>query len=291
MKGPRTPFAYLADVPSARALRHVALGAGRFATLWSNDASRADYPDPVGHTVSLYLDGGEGVRRADGAGGRGFNGAICVMPQGRPSRWEIEAPFRFAHMHVPDRELRRAFAETFDRDARLMQVPEITLEARPRLAAPMRRIAAAALDGDAIAAQEALAGLTLALFEGAPSAPGALRGGLSPVVRRRMRDHVEAHLDSALRLSDLAAVAGLSEYHFLRCFVESFGVAPHNYVRRRRIERAATLLRAGWTIARTAPAAGFSSQSHLTRAFRREIGVTPAFWRDHDGARPPSRRG
>lgn len=276
MQGPRTTFAYLADVPSARALRHVALGAGRFATLWSNDASRAAYPDPVGHTVSLYLEGGGCVRRADGVGKRGFEGAICVMPQGCPSRWEIEAPFRFAHMHVPDRELRRAFADTFDRDARLMQAPEITLEDRPRLVAPMRRIAAAALEGDALAAQEALAALTLALFADAPPPRGTLRGGLSPVVRRRLRDHIEAQLDAPLPLCDLAAVAGLSEFHFLRCFSQSFGLAPHAYLRRRRVERAKRLLRAGVRVSEVAIACGFSSQSHLTRAFRQEMGVTPA---------------
>lgn len=276
MSGARPPFAYLADVPSARALRHVALGAGRFATLWSNTASRAAYPDPAGHTVSLYLDGGAGVRRVDGPERRGFEGAICVLPQGRPSSWEIEAPFRFAHVHVPDQELRRAYAETFDRDARLMSVPEITLEERPRLAEPMRRAAAAAQAEDPLAAQEALAALTAALFADRPAPVAPLRGGLAPAMRRRLRDYVEAHLAGALRLSDLAAVAGLSEFHFLRCFTQSFGVSPHAYARRRRIERAAQLLREGWSIAQAAGACGFSSQSHLTRAFRQEIGVTPA---------------
>lgn len=288
MPGPRPPFAYLADVPSARALRHVALGAGRFATLWTNTASRTAYPDPAGHTVSLYLDGGETVRRVDGLCKRGFSGAICVMPQGRPSSWEIGAAFRFAHLHVPDRELRCAFAETFDRDARLMSVPEITLEDRPRLAAPMRRAAQAALAEDALAAQEALAALVVALFEDAPPPAARLRGGLSPTARRRVRDHIEAHLEGALRLSDLAEVAGLSAFHFLRCFTESFGVAPHAYVRRRRVERAARLLRDGCAIAQVAAASGFSSQSHLTRAFRSDAGVTPATLRAYRGA--PERR-
>lgn len=290
MPGSRPPFAYLADVPSARALRHVALGAGRFATLWTNTACRTAYPDPAGHTVSLYLDGGDGVRRLDGAGKRGFTGAICVMPQGRSSDWEIGAPFRFAHVHVPDRELRRAFAETFDRDARLMSVPEITLEDRPLLAAPMRRAAAAALADDALAAQEALAALTVALFADAPPGAAPLRGGLAPSAGRRVREYIEAHLDGALRLSDLSAVAGLSAFHFLRCFTESFGVAPHAYARRRRVERAARLLRSGCTIAEAAAATGFSSQSHLTRAFRQETGVTPARLRDYRAA-PPERAG
>jgi AraC family transcriptional regulator len=278
MSGPRPTFAYLADVPTARALRHVALGSGRFATLWSNTASRTAYPDPEGHTVSLYLEGGENVRRA-GDSRRGFPGAVCVLPQGCPSRWEVGAAFRFAHVHLPDKELRRAFAETFDRDARLMNLAEVTLEDRPRLAAPMRRAAAAALADDPMAAQEAVAALVGALFEKSPDRPTALRGGLAPLARRRLRDHIEAHLDDALPLAGLAALADLSEFHFLRCFAESFGLAPHAYVLRRRIARAERLIRNGDSIAQAALACGFSSQSHLTRAFKDATGVTPARWR------------
>ncbi|MDN8996996.1 hypothetical protein Q0P57_14240, partial [Staphylococcus aureus] len=55
------------------------------------------------------------------------------------------------------------------------------------------------------------------------------QGGLSAVARRRVLEHVEAHLphSEALSLSALAGVACLSEYHFARMFHHSMGCTPH----------------------------------------------------------------
>lgn len=274
----RPIFAYLSDVPSVRALARLPLGEERVATVWSNSASRASYPDPHGHTFSLYLEGGEATRRTDRGGTTGFPGAVCVLPQGCPSHWEIGAPFRFVHYYAPDSELRRAYAETFDRDARLMSLPEITQEDRPTFAAPLRALANAATEGDALAADGAVSDLVRALFADMAPAP-RLRGGLAPAARRRCRDMIEADARGDLRLADLAQAAGLSPFHFARAFAESFGAPPHRYVGRRKIERAKAMLRRGDSIAFVAEACGFSSQSHFTRAFVKAAGATPARWR------------
>jgi AraC family transcriptional regulator len=274
----RTPFAYLSAAPTVRAEHHVDLGAGRMATIWTNEGSRMTYDAPAGHTVSLYLDGGAQTLRLDLPGKRGWSGAVCVMPQGCASDWDVRAPMRFVHLHWPDAELRRAYAETFDRDARLMSLPEETFEDHPRLAALMLRAARAAQGGDPLEGETAAAGLVRAMFGEAPRA-AALKGGLSPARRRRVTDYIEARLGEPLRLSDMAGEAGLSEFHFLRSFCDSMGAAPHAYVSRRRIERAKRMLASGDPIAEIAAACGFSSQSHLTRAFRQLTGATPAAWR------------
>lgn len=281
MTAPAQPlFDYLSASAHARALRSLDLGHGRAMAIWRNDDDRMSYPDPLGHTVSLYLQGGHATRRLDAGQVSGFPGAVTVMPQGCASDWEIGGPMTFAHVYLPDRELRRAYAETFDRDARLMALPEVTFEAVPALAAPMRAAAQAALDGDALGAEAAATELVARLFvevAGRPRAP--LRGGLSPLARARLREAIEAGLDGPLRLESLAAVAGLSAFHFLRCFAQSFGVPPNMWIQHRRIERAKTLLREGRAVAEVAAACGFSSQSHLTRAFKALTGATPAAWR------------
>src|ERR1700757_117204 len=64
------------------------------------------------------------------------------------------------------------------------------------------------------------------------------RGGLPPGAMRRVREHVETHLSENIDLAALAAIAGLSLYHFARAFKQSAGVTPHHYLVQRRVERA-----------------------------------------------------
>lgn len=108
----------------------------------------------------------------------------------------------------------------------------------------------------------------------APPAP--LRPhGLPEGDLRRVTEHIEAHLDGDLSLDRLAAVAGLSPYHFARQFRAAAGTTPHQYVIRRRVERARQLLQGGCGITQAAIRVGFAGQSHLHHHVRRLLGVTP----------------
>ena len=107
-----------------------------------------------------------------------------------------------------------------------------------------------------------------------------VRGGLSPGAMRRVREYVEAHLNERLPLTELAAVAELSVYHFAREFKHSVGVTPHYYIVQRRVEQAqAMLTRTDLSVAEIALAAGYSDQSQLTRQFRQILGTTPTDFR------------
>jgi AraC family transcriptional regulator len=104
---------------------------------------------------------------------------------------------------------------------------------------------------------------------------------LSALRLRRATDYIEAHLDEALSLLTLAEEAGLSAVHFAREFKRLTGSAPHQYVLGRRLEQASAMLTQGdWSISEIALNVGFSSQSHLTTAFRRVYGITPAAYRN-----------
>jgi AraC-like DNA-binding protein len=110
--------------------------------------------------------------------------------------------------------------------------------------------------------------------------PSPARGGLPPGAMRRVREHVEAHLSESMDLAELAAIAGLSVYHFARAFKQSAGVTPHHYLVRRRIERAQDMLaRSELPLSGIALATGFSDQSHLARHFRQMLGMTPGQFR------------
>lgn len=93
---------------------------------------------------------------------------------------------------------------------------------------------------------------------------------------------IEARLGEALDLATLALAAGTSVFHFARRFRAATGLAPHAYVKARRMERARDLLASKHVpVAEIARAVGFDSTSHFHRAFRWHHGCTPAMARRH----------
>lgn len=89
-------------------------------------------------------------------------------------------------------------------------------------------------------------------------------------------DYINDCLERELSLSELAAIAQLSQYHFCRIFKASIGLSPHQYLIQQRVERAKLLLQQGdMTVGTVAMACGFTHQSHLNRHFKRLTGITP----------------
>ena len=100
--------------------------------------------------------------------------------------------------------------------------------------------------------------------------------GLSFLKLQQVTEYINEHLHQDIKLIDLAAIAQMSPYHFLRLFKHSMGVTPHQYILQRRIEKAKCLLQHGeLSIAEVAARVGFCDQSHFTRYFKRIVGVTP----------------
>lgn len=89
-------------------------------------------------------------------------------------------------------------------------------------------------------------------------------------------DYMRAHLDQVLSLEQLAGVAGLSPFHFLRSFRAQHHATPQQVLMALRSFEAKRLLARGMAPAQVAVAAGFSDQAHLTRSLQRRYGVTPA---------------
>jgi len=107
-----------------------------------------------------------------------------------------------------------------------------------------------------------------------------LSGGLGPARERKVREYIEHALERDLSIDALAEVAKLSPHYFADMFRQSTGFTPHQYVSRRRVERAQQLLKdADLSLAEVAFRCGFTSQSQFTTIFRRFIGVTPGKFR------------
>ena len=94
---------------------------------------------------------------------------------------------------------------------------------------------------------------------------------------RRARDHMDRHFTEPLDLACVAAVAGLSKYHFLRLFSATYQITPAAYLSERRIERAQDLLRcANLTVTEVCHAVGYSSLGSFSARFTAITGETPS---------------
>jgi AraC-like DNA-binding protein len=96
----------------------------------------------------------------------------------------------------------------------------------------------------------------------------------------KAKDLVDARYFEPLDVDDLARAAGLSRAHFSREFRSAFGESPHTYLLTRRMERAASLLRAtDRSVADVCFSIGLKSVGSFTTSFKRTYGVTPTAYR------------
>jgi transcriptional regulator GlxA family with amidase domain len=108
----------------------------------------------------------------------------------------------------------------------------------------------------------------------APKIPSAA----PPVAVLRAVELMRQRLADSLSLEEMAQASGVSPFHFARQFKAATGHPPHEYLMRLRVDRAQELISKNgrnWTLAAIAQDSGFADQSHMSRHFRRVLGVTP----------------
>ncbi|MFG1349951.1 helix-turn-helix domain-containing protein [Xanthobacter autotrophicus] len=123
--------------------------------------------------------------------------------------------------------------------------------------------------------------------DGAPARPTPrIKSGLVAWRLKRVTAFIEAHLAEPVTLTEMAEAAGLSRMHFAAQFRHATGLRPHQFLLKRRIERAQDLLRdTRDPLVQIALAAGFQTQAHFTTVFRRFAGDTPYQWRRANAVR------
>lgn len=254
--------------------------------IWSHAPVVADVKGLERHALALHLGGSALVEKwTDGClvGHRSRIGSVSLIPAATRSTWELRGWSRVAHLYIDPARLTSLQASFGPAPVSL---GDFFAADDAFSAALVRRMIALASAGlfDEFAHEELMAQLLPHLLRrfpaDRPAPPPCQKLGLTNATLGRLFAYVDEHLAQPLRLSELAALARLSDDHFLRAFKLAVGQTPHQYVLERRVDHAKRLLAASAMpavdVARTC---GFHSASHFAVAFRQGVGVTPTEWR------------
>jgi len=136
------------------------------------------------------------------------------------------------------------------------------------------------LRGDALKRDEQYLSFAARLFQRHVRRPAVpTQTAREPRAVALAKDFLDYNLDRNVHLQDIARVSGLAPFRLFRAFERQLGMTPHGYQRQARIRCAIRHIRQGYTLSAAAAAAGFADQAHLTRCFRRAMGVTPGIYR------------
>lgn len=207
-------------------------------------------------------------------------GTITAYAPGAVQAGRFEGPAAdFVSLYVSPDAFAAIAAEVTGRDGAMVALAQPVIDdttvatALVRLAAPKALEEAGGSQMEAL--EMALGDLIRRHADRPPLGPCAA----APDRLARAAEYLRATLDRPVDLAELAAVCGLSRYHLARSFHARHGLPPRLWHQQLRVAAARRMLDTGTPIAETAAVLGFADQSHLTTAFRRVMGTTPARWR------------
>jgi len=224
---------------------------------------------PTRRTSSLGICGKRGPAhhvRADGVTLEYPADSVCVRPPGCVWSSEPTGQVGFVSIDIAADALPEDPAR-----GRMQFLPPAALPDLDRFARLMLS-SAARLEKD-----EAIAALVTAVAEHAIVAwREPLDRGGTPAALEHARTFLDAAVEDNPSLDEVAAAARLNKHVLIRRFRERFGTTPHAYLTIAKVDTARGLLARGTPVSEVAHALGFADQPHLTRVFRRSVGIGPA---------------
>jgi AraC-like DNA-binding protein len=298
------PRAIVGDEPAWRVPdgdSALALSASKVvATRWYASSGRAqgfDAETPADcHVVKVVL---RNTNIQFGVGGRTVQdgattpGTVHVTGPSIPVRCLFRGPYDVLHLHVPN----NLIAECA-RDMTGRTMPALGLDSVPHRDMTIDGLSRALLDADRVGGafgQLYADCLGIAIIAKLLASANRMRERpkVSALARWRLKraiDYFEAQIGERVSLAAVASAAGLTRMHFAAQFRAATGLRPHEYLLRRRIERAQEMLaETGMSLVDIALSVGFQTQSHFTSVFKRYAGQSPRAWRESRGKIPPKR--
>jgi AraC family transcriptional regulator len=210
-------------------------------------------------------------------------GSIAVMPAGSSQLVRWQGSKDTLHVYLEPSLVARVAAESFEFDRGRTVLPPLhglnVPELRSAMLAVDAELRAGGGGGELLAESFAnvLAVYLIRHVTGSRRELVAADGVLPRHKLRRVIEYIVENLEGSPTLEQMAAIVHLSPYHFARQFKAATGLAPHQYVISRRVERAQHLLRTNGRlgVGEVALRSGFAHQSHFGFHFKRIVGMTP----------------
>jgi AraC family transcriptional regulator len=241
------------------------------------------------HTISIALDAGSTERWFDGHRESEYQtkGTTAIIPAGTLHRclWQEEVQFMFVAID-PKLLIQLGVEVAAPEDIEL--IPHFATLQDPLILGILLSLKdelESSNQGDNLYVEQLKTTLVLHLLKkycAKKPQRSTYVDGLSKSQLRQLIGYIHRHIDSEIKLTTLAEMAGISQYYFCQLFKQSLGISPYQYVLQLRVERAKQLLKSQkMTICDIALACGFANQSHFTKHFRKLTGTTPkAYWKN-----------
>lgn len=262
-----------------------------FVKLHSDPPGISEIPGVRNIIVAIHVGRSVHVacRRGDQShSGLAVHGDIDIIPANTPSVWEIKDEADTALCLCLSPQLVNGVAEELGLDARRVeirnrfqvrdtQIENIGWAVKTEVEAgrPSGRLY---LDSLSVS----IAARLISAHSSVAREPNHKNGGLAGRRLKQVLLYIDDNLARDISLADVASVAGLSVSHLKVLFRQAFGIPVHQYLIRRRLERAKDLLSEGkLPISQIAFETGFAHQSHLARHMRRVFGVSPRTFKEN----------
>lgn len=246
-------------------------------------------PPSENFLIVVYREGTTSInRRVSGPWKRDLvgRGVTTLLTRAEASNWRWGHDIEVSHFYIAPSLMAKTASEAFDRDTECVELHDLLRVEDPVLTWIADRMVQEVSEGgpggrlcyDALALQASVHILRRYASVGfkLPCSQGRFR----PAHARLIEDYIEQNISRNITLEELANICNCTPVQFARKFHAHYGVRPHAYVLRRKVERACDHLRKDrLPLKEIALLSGFSDQSHLNRIFRRYLDTTPAEYR------------
>lgn len=246
-------------------------------------------PPTDNYLVVIYRHGVTAMnRRVTGAWKREHvgHGITTLLTRAEPSHWRWGNDIEVSHFYISPAFMLKTASETFDNDIHAVELHDLLGIDDPVLNwindQMVHEVAAGGPGGrlcyDALSLQASvhiLRKYASVRFK-MPSAHGQFR----PAHTRLIEEYIAQNISRNITLDELATLCGCTPIQFARKFNAHYGMRPHAFVMKQKVEQACQHLRKGnLALKEVALASGFADQSHLNRVFRQQLDCTPAEYR------------
>ncbi len=263
-------------------------GDTRLTQRWAHGALHDYLPGMKGHVVMTFYGVAQEITLRTGASrivSRTRPGSITVIPEGHDGHWDIEGSLEVSHVYLTEQHLQHC-SEALAGGKPIELLDRVGFD-DPATGHILEMLSQASVTRDAatrLFVEQAVDLLCTQLIR-AHSSFGVLprsepRHGLADWQVKRVTAYMHEFMDRDIGLEEMAALVGLSRFHFCAAFRLATGMSPYHHLTALRMARARKLLtEPDLPIIQVALAVGYQTPSAFAASFRKATQVTPSAFR------------